>query len=302
MSTAELMAAGRSSRQIGGKVASGELVRIGRGYYATADFAERMRTIKFGEHFLRAYAVVGALGPGAVASHRTAAHIHELDLLTEPGTTVTVTRPAEHRSNSAKPGVHLYVARLPDGHVFERFGLPITTVARTVIDLARSAPFREGVVVADNALHQHLTSKKELRAVLAELPGARGSCRAADVVEFADGLSESPLESIARAVFRDCGLPSPALQVRISGDEFIGRVDFLWEEYKTIAEVDGAMKYTDPYRAKTQLRRDKKLRDAGYEVVHFDWREIMSGPDAVAATIRAAFRRGSQRRPPGSAA
>jgi len=121
------------------------------------------------------------------------------------------------------------------------------------------------------------------------------------VVEFADGLSESPLESIARAVFRDCGLPRPALQVRIAGDEFIGRVDFLWEKYRTVAEVDGAMKYTDPYRARAQLRRDKKLREAGYEVVHFDWREIMSDPEAVAASIRAAFRRG-QRRPPGSAA
>jgi hypothetical protein len=302
MSTADLIAAGGSSRQIGAKVAKGELVRIGRGYYATADFAEGMRTLKFGEHFLRAYAVVGVLGSGTVASHRTAAYIHELDLLTEPGATVTVTRPVEHRSHSAKPGVHLYVARLPAGHVFERSGLPITTVARTVVDLARTAPFREGVVVADNALHQHLTSKKELRAVLAEIPRARGSCRAADVVEFADGLSESPLESIARAVFRDCGLPQPALQRRIGGDEFIGRVDFLWAEYKTIAEVDGAMKYADPYRARAQLRRDKKLREAGYEVVHFDWREITSDPDAVAASIRAAFRRARQRRTPGSAA
>jgi very-short-patch-repair endonuclease len=302
MTTADLMAAGGSSRQIAAKVATGDIVRIGRGFYAAADLVDRMRRFEFGEHFLRAYAVVGALGSGTVASHRTAAYIHALDLLTEPGTTVTVTRPAERRSHWAKPGVHLYVARLPDGHVFERFGLPITTVARTVLDLARTAPFREGVVVADSALHQHLTSKKELRTVLAENPRARGSCRAVEVVEFADGLSESPLESIARAVFRDCRLPQPALQVQIRGDNLIGRADFLWEQCQTIAEVDGAMKYADPYRARAQLRRDKMLREAGYEVVHFDWREITSEPEAVAASIRVAFRRGSQRRPPGSAA
>jgi very-short-patch-repair endonuclease len=302
MTTGDLLAAGGSSRQIGAQVARGDLVRIGRGYYATADLTERMRGLAFGEHFLRAYAVVAALGSGTVASHRTAAHTHGLDLLTEPGTTVTVTRPAEHHSHSAKPGVHLYVARLPASHVFERFALPITTVARTVVDLARVGPFREGVVVADCALHQHLTSKDELRAVLADCPHTRGCCQAAAVVEFADGLAESPLESIARVVFRDCKLPPPSLQVRIGGAKFIGRVDFLWEQYRTIVEVDGLMKYTDPYRARTQLRRDQRLREAGYEVVHFEWHDIVSEPDVVAASIRDAFRMGRQRRSSGSVA
>jgi hypothetical protein len=302
MTTADLLAAGRSSRQIGVEVARGGLVRIGLGYYATADLAERVLQLGFGEHFLRAYAVVGAMGSRTVASHRTAAHIHGLDLLTEPGTIVAVTRPPGCGSRSARPGVHLYVARLPAGHVFERFGLPITTVARTVLDIGRTAPFREGVVAADNALHQHLTSIAELRALLAESKQTRGCRRAAAVVEFADGLAESPLESIARVVFSETGLPRPSLQVRIEGSEFIGRVDFLWEKYRTIAEVDGLIKYADPYRARAQLRRDQKLRDAGYEVVHFDWRDITSRPDAVASAIRAAFRAGSQRRSSGSVA
>jgi very-short-patch-repair endonuclease len=300
--TAELYAAGESSRQIGARVASGELVRIGRGYLATADFVRQMQPLGFGEHFLRAYAVVGALGPGAVASHRTAAHIHGLDLLAEPGATVTVTRAPGRGSRSAKPGVHLHVARLPPDHICERFCLPITTAARTVLDLARTAPFREALVVADNALHQHLTSKQELAAVLAECPRTRGCRQAAEVVEFADGLAESPLESIARVVFRDGNLPAPSLQVRIGDSEFTGRVDFLWERYRTVVEVDGLMKYTDPYRARAQLRRDQKLRDAGYEVVHFDWHDITSRPEAVVAAIRAAFRAGSQRRSPGPVA
>jgi very-short-patch-repair endonuclease len=189
----------------------------------------------------------------------------------------------------------LHVARVPPDHVCHVFGLPITTVARTVVDLARATAFREGLVTADSALHLHRTSNKELLTVLAELPRVRGCRMAADVVEFADGLAESALESIARAVFRDGGLPKPALQVRIGGDEFLGRVDFLWQRYRTIAEVDGAMKYADPYRARAQLRRDKRLREAGYEVVHFDWREITAEPDAVVASIRAAFLRGGQR-------
>lgn len=65
----------------------------------------------------------------------------------------------------------------------------------------------------------------------------------------------------------------------IAGEEgFIGRVDFYWKKYRTIAEVDGALKYADPSRARKQLWRDMALREAGYEVVHFDWREITTQP------------------------
>jgi very-short-patch-repair endonuclease len=73
----------------------------------------------------------------------------------------------------------------------------------------------------------------------------------------------------------------------------IGRADFLWRAYHTIAEADGALKYADPARAMAQLERDKRLREAGFEVVHFTWREVTRTPDKVAASIRAAFRRAS---------
>jgi very-short-patch-repair endonuclease len=118
------------------------------------------------------------------------------------------------------------------------------------------------------------------------------------VVEFADGLAESVLESIARVAFRECGLPMPELQVEIGDDEFIGRVDFLWKKYRTVVEVDGLGKYSDPQRAIAQLRRDRRLREAGYEVLHFEWRDITEHPERVAAAIRAAFARGSRRRSP----
>ncbi len=140
--------------------------------------------------------------------------------------------------------------------------------------------------------------------MLTECPRARGSLQAATVVEFADSLAESPLESLARVVFRDLKLPRPELQVRIegAGSEFIGRVDFLWKNYRTIAEMDGLIKYNDPYRARDQLRRDQKLRSAGYEVVHFEWRDVTSDAAAVGAAIRAAFRAAGQRDASGSVA
>lgn len=236
-------------------------------------------------------AAAAALGPDAVVSHQTAAQLHGLSMLGPPPAMLSVTRPPGVGSRSGRSGVRVHCAVLPAEHVGGRLAVPVTTVPRTVIDLARVLDFRAGVVIADSALQQKLTSKKELRAVIVACPRWRGVRRAAQVVEFADSRSESPLESLARVVFADCGLPPPELQVEIRDDEFIGRVDFLWREFRTIAEVDGAGKYDDRNRAMRQLRRDKRLREVGYEVVHFDWKEINGDPGYVAASLRAAFGR-----------
>jgi len=189
-------------------------------------------------------------------------------------------------------GVRLTEAGLPGSQVTVRYGLRVTTPARTVVDLARVLPFRAGVVTADNALAQRLVTKDELRHVVATCRQWPGVTRAAEVVEFANGLSESALESIARVAFRDCGLPPPELQVWVDGEEFVGRTDFLWKDSNTVGEADGALKYQDPSRARRQLWRDARLRDAGFEVVHFTWQEINETPERVAASIRAAFERG----------
>ena len=93
-------------------------------------------------------------------------------------------------------------------------------------------------------------------------------------------------------------MPPPELQVWLGGTvEPIGRVDFYWKQYRTIAEVDGAIKYADPQRARAQLRRDSLFRDEGFEVVHFTWQQITRTPEHLAASIRTAFRRNTTRRP-----
>jgi len=60
-------------------------------------------------------------------------------------------------------------------------------------------------------------------------------------------------------------------------------VDFLWRQYRTIAEADGAIKYTQPARALAQLNRDARLRAGGFAVVHFTWPEITRVPAQVVA-------------------
>jgi very-short-patch-repair endonuclease len=94
------------------------------------------------------------------------------------------------------------------------------------------------------------------------------------------------------------------VEIRDADGNFIGRVDFLWRQFRTIAEVDGAAKYDDRTRARAELRRDKLLRAALYEVEHFTWRDVVHEQDEVGSSLRTAFRRGGQRGAsgPGSAA
>lgn len=139
-------------------------------------------------------------------------------------------------------------------------------MARTVVDLARTCTFRDGVVVADSALRTGQTTVPEITAVISDCARWPGVRRARAAAAFSDHRAESALESIGRVVFREYRLPAPELQVWVGGDlGIVGRADYFWPGYRTIAEADGAVKYADPRQAMRQLDRDARLRDAGFE-------------------------------------
>jgi hypothetical protein len=190
-------------------------------------------------------------------------------------------------------GVRVHLAELPATHLTAVKGVPITSVARTVVDLARVGSFAEGVVAADSGLRMGKVTVAGIEGVVAECQGWPGVRQARRVAEFSDGRSESALESIGRAAFHEHGLPAPELQVWVGADDLgvIGRADYLWPEHRTIAEADGAVKYAEPGRAISQLNRDARLREAGFEVVHFTWQEITVAPRQVVDRIRTAFAR-----------
>jgi hypothetical protein len=292
VTTAELRAAGKSKYEIETLARNGTLIRLRYGVYADATRAGRYAKQKSAEHLLQAAAALAVVGPDATVSHQSAARLHDIDLLGKATNTVTLTCPPQHGWRG-RAGIQVHVADLPVEHLDTKVRFRMTTPARTVVDLARTLDdFNAGVVTADSALHKKLATKDELHAVLAACPRWRGSQRARQVVDFADDRAESPLESIARLVFANCGLPAPDLQVWLT--EQI-RVDFYWKRYRTVAEVDGDMKYDlDPARARSELARDRLLRRAGYEVVHFSWDDITRNPQFVAATVREAFSRGTR--------
>ena len=289
---AELIA-GISARQVSTRVGRGELIRLGHGIYAPAERVRSATATGRGALALRAAAALVPLGPQAVASHHTAARLLGLDLLGRVPPGIAITRVPGSGSRTSRCGVRVHNAALPGGQTGRSSdGVPVTTAARTVLDLARSSSFRAGVVAADSALRLRRTTKSELDAAAASCHRWPGLQCAAAVVRFADALAESPLESIARVAFRDCGLPPPQLQALLgTGGQVIARVDFYWEQFLTVAEADGELRYDNRFEATYQLRRDAALRDAGFEVVHFDWHDIWDSPAQVAASIRAAFRR-----------
>ena len=292
---AELVSAGISAKQIRTRVSRRELIRLDHGIYGPAERIKSVTATDRGALALRAAVTLVPFGAEAVASHHTAAQLLGLALLGRVPAGISITRVPGTGSRTGRSGIRVHNAALPAGHIERYEGVPVTTAARTVLDLARCSSLRAGVVVADSALYRQRTTKQELQAVIDTCRRWPGLQRAAEVVAFADALAESPLESIARFAFRDCGLPPPQLQAQLGADgRIIARVDFYWERFRTIAEADGEMKYDNRFAATHQLRRDADLRDAGFEVVHFGWRDIYDTPGQVGASIRAAFRRGSR--------
>jgi Transcriptional regulator, AbiEi antitoxin/Protein of unknown function (DUF559) len=296
--TARWRAAGLSARQLYSLAKSGQLVKIRRGVYATSGVMARAETDPGLRHALDVVGVRDTRTGKGVASHHSAAQLLRLNLLNAPSPgTVTLTVPPGTRvSDYARTGVICHMADLPGEHLTTMYGVPATTAARTVVDIARTVSFMEGVVVADSALYERHTSKAELRRTISQCAHWPGLEQARQVVEFANGLAESPFESCARVVFREQGLPAPELQVHISGRDrtVIARVDFFWRRYGVIAESDGLLKYDGGERAIAELKRDRLLREAGYEVIHFTWQELFSDPGRVAARITGAFERATR--------
>jgi hypothetical protein len=293
--TATWRTTGLSRSQISRLVQSGELVRLRHGVYATAGIVAQAQADPGLAHALHVASATATRTHKGVASHHSAARIHGLDLLRKPADgTVTVTVPPGTRNGpSSRAGVIHHAAELPDEHVIRLYGVPVTTAARTVADIARTSTFMEGVVVADSALRERHASKTEIRRVLASCERWPGISKARDVFNFANPMAESVLESCARVSFRDQGLPAPELQVSIIGrtHTVIARVDFLWRGSWTVAEADGLLKYNGRADAIAELKRDRLLREAGYEVVHFTWKELFTEPARVATRIRETFAR-----------
>jgi very-short-patch-repair endonuclease/predicted transcriptional regulator of viral defense system len=282
--------AGITENRLKALARSGSLVRVRRGVYATRPAIDYAAINPRRGHALQVAAVGSAVGRDAVASHHSAALIHGINLLNQAAGTVTLTRPPARRTSRLRSdGIVFHAADLPTEHVTSRYGLLVTTVPRTVIDLARTSSFREAVVAADSTLQAELATKADLLTIAGVCRRWPGIQQARRVIEFSDERAESVLESCARVALAEAGLEPPELQVTIHGPDWSFRVDLCWPKHRVIAEADGLVKYNSRKDLAKQFERDRLLRDAGYQVIHFTWHEVMRTPEVVIARIRSAI-------------
>lgn len=263
----------------------GGLTRVQRGVYAaTAAYALAPHA-----HAVAAARLLSRVDLVGVAA--TAAVIAGLPLLGRPPDRPEL---AERREERPRHHGRSRVVR-PDECVTGN-AVPITVPARTAVDVARVRGFRAGLVTADAVLARGGT-REQLSEVLDRSVRWPGLAVARRVVEHADGRSETALESLGRARFIEHGLPPCDLQVVLGdADGPIGRVDHYWPEHGTVAEGDGALKYTDATALFEEKRREDRLREAGFEVVRYTWDEALRHPEMVVARILRAFARHAARR------
>lgn len=170
-------------------------------------------------------------------------------------------------------------------------GVPATSLARTVIDLVARLSFAGGVALTEAVLRRDPESAVELGAERRRRLPRRGAEHVARVLDFAGHLSESVLESHARVLWAEAGVPPPVQQaiIRLEG-RFLARVDFLWKFAALIVEVDGMAKYAERGELQREKDRQNALIAAGYTMLRFTWADIHARPDAVVRQVRAALR------------
>jgi very-short-patch-repair endonuclease/predicted transcriptional regulator of viral defense system len=226
--------------------------------------------------------------PGSVISLESAAILHGLPVRTDPPTPVLSIDP-KTRPRAATSTVRMLGVTVEPADRIDWFGVPVTTVTRTVSDVSRHDR-RGGLVVADAALTERLATLNELRAGTARCAHWAGARSAHWVVAHADRLAESPLESLTRACLLIGGLPKPQLQAVIQdADGNIGRVDMLWREQRVIVEVDGRLKYNRPRDIWNEKKRQDRLARAGYQVERVINDDVIADEARLVARVRRAL-------------
>ena len=224
------------------------------------------------------------LRPGHVVTGRSAAVLHGLPLLQIPPLAELTARTTSTLGRRSRAVIRSAAIAPVDLELW--YGAPITTLARTVVDLARHSRC-DGLAAADAALREKLTNSAELVDAVGRSTGWPGVRQARDIVAMSSGLAESPLESLTRLVIQDAGLPEPELQVVIvdAANCTRYRVDMLWRERRVVLEADGRVKYRDGQLWR-EKRRQEQLERLGYRVVRVLWDDVVNAPDETAKRIR----------------
>jgi very-short-patch-repair endonuclease len=258
-----LLHAGLTNERIDRLARAGRLHRLYRGVYAVG---HRVLTLEG-----RWMAAVLACGPNAALSHTTAAAARDLR---RADSAIHVTVPGRG-GRQAPRGITLHRSpTLTPAQVVRYRGIPVTTVARTIIDLAGTVTREELERIVDEADRRRLVDFAALRS--ARSPALRAVLRAYDPAP-----TRSELERRFLRLCRERGLQRPEVNAVIEGIE----VDFVWRDRRLIVEVDGYAFHRSPADFERDRERDVHLAMRGWTTRRFTWRQVTTRAKWVAAAI-----------------
>lgn len=273
-----MLAAGLGRGAIERRLRTGNLVPFHRGVYLVGHTAETRRT--------KDMAAVLACGDRAVLTHRSACDLWKL--LPHPSNTGEIDVTVAAARTVTRPGIRVHrtdsLARR-DIRIIE--GVPVTTPARTVLDLAAVVAAGDLESAVAEAHARGLARERQLRDQLdrnRDRPGA-GALRALLDRATDPALTHSEAERLLLRLVRRSAVPHPAVNARIGQFE----VDFLWREQRLIVEVDGFAFHSGHTAFQRDRRRGAELTAVGFSVMLVTWRQLVEEPDDVVRRIRAAL-------------
>jgi very-short-patch-repair endonuclease len=264
----QLLDAGIGRRAIDHRVDLGRLHVVHRGVYALGHRVLLTRA--------RWMAAVLASGPGAVLSHRPAA---VLAGLRRPPAPLEVT--VRHHG-SGRRGIRTSYARLPDDEVTVIDGIPVTTVPRTLLDLASVLPPHQLERALNEAEIQGRSDSLSLPELIVRYPRRKGVAAIRDALGAGPVPTRDELEARFRAFIRARRLPTPRFNFNVQGYE----CDCVWPDRGLIVELDSRAFHDTSAAFERDRERDRILTAAGWRVIRVTWRQLHQARERVAADLR----------------
>lgn len=274
----QLLEAGVSEDGVDYRVACGMLVPVHRGVYAVLSDPTPFR---------RMIAAVLAAGADSYLSHRAAAAVLDISAPLPDAVPVEVSTRRDVRVSD--PGIRIYrAASLEIDDVTTYQGIPLTTAARTLFDLAATGcgmgQLERAYAVASR---KGLVERQDLERLLRRYPRRRGRPRLRALLATigSPAYTRSEAERRFLDLVRAARLPDPATNVMVEGFE----VDFLWREERLIVEVDGRAYHSGSRRFEGDRARDAVLMAAGFRTMRVTWAQITRDPQPLLVRLAQAL-------------
>lgn len=282
VSRQQLLAKGVAGHAIDYRVRKGRLRPIHRGVYGLG--------LLRGSHAAEMAAVLAG-GVGALLSYRSAGSLWRLLPPRPANAPVEISTPG--RAVVSRPGLSAHrIGSIQRDEATSLHGIPITTAARTIFDLAGVLSARELERALARALRNGMEEGQQLE-LLARYPARPGTPLLRSLVGEGNLVyTRSHAEEVFLAILERGGLPKPETNVQIRGLE----VDCFFRAVRLIVEIDGFTYHSSSTAIERDHSRDQALYLAGYDVVRFTWSQLDRQPDRVLAKVAGALARAEARR------